>query len=172
MNPQYRLHLNRAGERNHLKKERVYILKPFEVSRNVAGESAIRGVEMDKLGKVSNIRRDAAEVLLGAILGRDLVGEKIFAEVEMTEEGHVGDGEGEGIDHVVVEIKDLKIGEAGEVGGEGGVKGVVREVEMAESGECGEGGEDWAGELVVGEGEVGEEKKVGRNDLCSSGTQA
>ncbi|KOM31886.1 hypothetical protein LR48_Vigan01g144200 [Vigna angularis] len=56
------LRSERAGERIHLKKERVHILKPSEVRRNIAGESAIRGVETDKLGQVSNLRRDAVGV--------------------------------------------------------------------------------------------------------------
>ncbi|KOM30074.1 hypothetical protein LR48_Vigan853s000200 [Vigna angularis] len=154
MNSQYRLHLKQAGERIHLKKERVHILKPSEVNWNIIEEFAIRGVETDKLGQVSNLRRDAAGVLPGAILGRDLAGEKVSAEVEMMEEGHGSDGEEEGTGHVVVvEVKDLEIGEAGEVGGEGGVEGVVGEVEMAEGGECGKGGRDWVRELVVDEGE-------------------
>ncbi|KOM34464.1 hypothetical protein LR48_Vigan02g061400 [Vigna angularis] len=171
----------RAGERIHLKKERVHILKPSEVSRNIAGESAIRGVETDKLGQVSNLRQDAVGVSVvvanvelakrGAILGRDLAGEKVAAEVEMTEEGHGGDGEGERTGHVVVvEIKDLEIGKAGEVGGEGGVEGVVGEVEMAEGGECREGGGDWAGKLVVGEGKVGEEMGVQERERTDIGS--
>ncbi|KOM31489.1 hypothetical protein LR48_Vigan01g104400 [Vigna angularis] len=66
-----------AGERIHLKKEHVHILKPSEVSRNIAGESTIRGVETDKLGQVSNLRRDAVGVSV------------VVANVELAKRGEV-----------------------------------------------------------------------------------
>ncbi|KOM58188.1 hypothetical protein LR48_Vigan11g122200 [Vigna angularis] len=92
----------------------------------------------------------------------DLAREKVVVEVEVAEEEHGDNNEGEETGHVVVvEVKDLEIGEAGEVGGEGGVEGVLGEVEMAEDGKCGKGGEDWVGELIVSEEEVGEEREVG-----------
>ncbi|KOM31660.1 hypothetical protein LR48_Vigan01g121500 [Vigna angularis] len=145
-----------------------FFISPFDVEPSIPNNTS--GGYLGLFTPEKSFNADKNQIV--AILGRDLAGEKVAAKVEMTEEGHGGDGDGEGTGHVVVvEVKDLEIDEAGEVGGEGGVEGVVGEVEMAEGGECGEGGRDWAGELVVGEGEVGEETEVQerrRNDPGSS----
>jgi len=73
------LRSERARERIHLKKQSVHILKPSKISWNLAGESAIRGVETDKLGQVSNLRRDAAGISI------------VVAYVELAKRGEVSE---------------------------------------------------------------------------------
>ncbi|KOM55295.1 hypothetical protein LR48_Vigan10g118700 [Vigna angularis] len=115
-----------------------FFISPFDVEPSIPNNSSGEYLRLFTPETTFNTNKNQ----IVAILGRDLDGEKVFAEVEMTEEGHGGNGEGEGTGHiVVVEVKDLEIGE---VGGEGDVEGVVGEVEMTEGGECrGIGPENW-----------------------------
>jgi len=63
----------------------------------------------------------------------------------------------------------LKIEEVRELSRESSVEVVVGEVEKAERGERSERRGDWAGEFVVGEGEIGEEREVGEGESAGEG---
>lgn len=63
----------------------------------------------------------------------------------------------------------MKIEEVGEFLREGAIEDVVGEVEKTERGERGERRGYWAGEFVVGEGEIGEEREVGEGESAGEG---